>query len=245
MYVYSNGGMEPAPPSALFAGPMNLGAWQDKIKAYNPEFSTDQKAIEGLKAFVAQYFDTAQGRADIAYLQGQGLIANTDPQTLVYYALTRIVQPALTDDEAKAYLVAAFGQAEANQAAADQESHDYQLIREDTSAAAAQAQAAQAQAIAAAQAAAAAAAQAQAQQTAQAVAAANEAAAAAQRAQADAVAARAELAAAQQALAQQAAAANAARAQVGEAPLAPAVTTTQGGNALPLALAALAYFYLS
>lgn len=239
MFVFNNNGMEPIPPSFM------LGAWQDKIKAYNPDFSTDQKAIEGLKTFVANYFDSPQGRADIAYLQGQGLIANTDPQTLVYYALTRIVKPALTDAEANAYLAAAFGQAEANQAAADQETHDYQLIREDTSAAQAQAQAAQAQAVAAAQAAAAAAAQAQAQQTAQAVAAANAAAAAAQRAQAEAAAARAELAAAQQALAQQTAAANAARVKAGQTPIVQ-TTATPGaqGNLLPILLAAGAYFLI-
>jgi hypothetical protein len=245
MFVYSTGGMEPAPPSALFAGPMNLGAWQDKIRAYNPEFSTDQKAIEGLKAFVAQYFDSPQGKADIAYLQGQGLIANTDPQTLVYYALTRIVQPALTDAEANAYLAAAFGQAEANQAAADQETHDYQLIREDTAAIAAAAAQAQAEAVAAAQQAAAAAAAAQAQQTANAVSAANAAAAAAKQAQDEAAAARAELAAAQKALADQAAAANAARAQAGQTAVA---TTTQaaGGPGIgAIALAAAAYFFLS
>lgn len=236
MYIYNDANMEPAPPSAIFAGPANLGAWQDKARSMG--YKTDADAIKALKDFIRDYFKP--DNPDVQFLVSQGLIADTSEPVLAYYGLTRIL--GYTESDARDFVATAYPVQVAAVAAAAQESHDVTLAQKDLSEASTIAARELAQANAAVAAAAAAQAKADAEKTQAAIAAANAAAAAAAKAQAEAVAAKKDLDAIKAALADQVMIANEARSKAGQAPIS---TGTQGGNPLPLALAALAYFYLS
>ena len=232
MFVFTNNGMEPIPPSFM------LGAWQDKTRALG--YETDQKAIDALKQFIRDNFKPSN--PDVQYLVRQGLIADTSEPVLAYYGLTRLLN--FSEDDARDFIATAYPAPVAAQAAAAQETHDVGLVQKDLS----KSTVALAQEVAQANAAAAAAAQAQAkadaEKTQAAITAANNAAAAAQKAQAEAVQAKKDLDAVKAALDEQVKIANAQRVKANLAPLQVSGAAAPGGNLLPILLAAGAYFLI-
>lgn len=240
MYLYNDANMEPAPPSAVFAGPMNLGAWQDKARSMG--YETEAKAIKALKDFIRDYFKP--DNPDVQFLVRQGLIADTSEPVLAYYGLTRIL--GYTESDARDFVATAYPVAVAASAAAAQETHDVELVQKDVNKANVIAAQELAQANAAAAAAAAAQAKADAEKSQAAIAAANAAAAAAAKAQAEAVQAKKDLDAVKAALADQVKIANAQRAAAGQAPITVNASGAQTGGAnLPLLLTAAYYLFLS
>lgn len=231
MFVFTNNGMEPTPPSFM------LGAWQDKTRALG--YDTDQKAIAALKQFITDNFKPSN--PDVQYLVRQGLIADTSEPVLAYYGLTRLLN--FSEDDARDFIATAYPAPVAASAAAAQETHDVGLVQKDLSKSTVALAQEVAQANAAATAAAAAQAKADAEKTQAAITAANNAAAAAQKAQAEAVQAKKDLDAVKAALDEQIKVANAQRAKANLAPL-QVSGAAPGGNLLPILLAAGAYFLI-
>ena len=232
MFVFTNNGMEPVPPSFM------LGAWQDRTRELG--YKTDAEAIAALKQFIADNFKPSN--PDVQYLLRQGLIADTSEPVLTYYGLTRLLN--FSESDARDFVATAYPAPVAAQAAASQETHDVALVQKDLNQSTATVAKEVAQANAAVAAATAAQAKADAEKTKAAIDAANAAAAAAQKAQAEAVAAQKELEAIKVALVDQVKVANEARAKANLAPLQVNATSAQGGNLLPILLAAGAYFLI-